>query len=177
ILGTAAYMSPEQAKGKEVDRRADLWAFGIVLYAMLTGKMAFSGETISETMAAVMMKEPDWDALPKNTPSRLQELLRRCLVKEQRGRLQAIGEARIAVEKIIAHPEIETPAGVITSERVALRRVQRQRTVLFIGCAVLLIAAIIQSVVLWRPKQPPPAMERTRFTLATSSDVRFPSGF
>src|SRR5262245_44187176 len=112
ILGTAAYMSPEQAKGKEVDRRADIWAFGVVVYEMLTGKMAFSGETVSETMAAVMLKEPDWDALPKNTPSRLKELLRRCLVKEPRNRLRDIGEARIAIEKIIAHPEIETPAGV-----------------------------------------------------------------
>src|SRR6266571_516997 len=86
ILGTAAYMPPEQAKGKTVDRRADIWAFGVVLYEMLTGKMAFSGETVSETMAAVMLKEPDWDALPGNTPARLRDLIRRCLVKEPRNR-------------------------------------------------------------------------------------------
>src|SRR5262245_9364978 len=107
ILGTAAYMSPEQAKGKEVDRRADIWAFGVVVYEMLTGRMAFSAETASETMAAVMLKEPDWDALPKNTPSRLKELLRRCLVKEPRNRLRDIGEARIAIEKIAAHPKTD----------------------------------------------------------------------
>ena len=68
ILGTAAYMAPEQAKGKTVDKRADNWAFGVVLYEMLTGRMAFSGETVSETMAAVMMKEADWKALPASAP-------------------------------------------------------------------------------------------------------------
>src|SRR5438876_3745410 len=70
ILGTAAYMSPEQAKGRPVDRRADIWAFGVVLYEMLTGGMLFSGETASETLAAVMTKEPEWNALPANTPGR-----------------------------------------------------------------------------------------------------------
>src|SRR5438552_17391960 len=94
ILGTAAYMAPEQAKGKAVDRRADIWAFGVVLYEMLTGRMLFSGETASETMAAVMMKEPDWAALPANTPARVRGLLRRCLTKEPRNRLRDIGEAR-----------------------------------------------------------------------------------
>src|SRR5438093_9076681 len=84
ILGTAAYMAPEQAKGKMVDRRADIWAFGVVLYEMQTGRAPFSGETVSETMAAVMMKEPDWNALPANTPARLRNLLRRCLIKELR---------------------------------------------------------------------------------------------
>src|SRR5881628_1330481 len=99
ILGTAAYMAPEQAKGKSVDRRADIWAFGVVLYEMLTGRMLFSGETTSETMAAVMMKEPDWNVLPTNLPGRLRDLLRRCLVKEPRNRVQAIGDVRIAIEE------------------------------------------------------------------------------
>ena len=92
ILGTAAYMAPEQTKGKTVDRRADIWAFGVVLYEMLTGRMLFSGETASETMFAVMMKEPDWSTLPANVPARVRELLRRCLSKEPRNRVQAIGE-------------------------------------------------------------------------------------
>src|SRR3989442_4110939 len=100
ILGTAAYMSPEQAKGKSVDRRADIWAFGAILYEMLTGRMLFSGETVSETIAAVMMKEPDWNALPANTSPRLRDLIRRCLVKEPRNRVQAIGDARIAIEEV-----------------------------------------------------------------------------
>jgi serine/threonine-protein kinase len=105
ILGTAAYMSPEQAKGKAVDRRADIWAFGVVVYEMLTGRMVFSGETASETMAHVMVKEPDWDALPANTPLRLRDLLRRCLLKDPRKRMRDIGEVRLAIEDIVADPE------------------------------------------------------------------------
>jgi Tol biopolymer transport system component len=99
ILGTAAYMSPEQAKGKPVDRRSDIWSFGIVLFEMLTGRPAYAGETVSETMAHVITKQPDWAALPATTPSRVRELLRRCLVKDPRNRLQAIGEARIVLSQ------------------------------------------------------------------------------
>src|SRR5436309_13145066 len=100
ILGTAAYMTPEQAKGRNVDRRADIWAFGVVLYEMLTGRMLFSGETASETMAAMMMKEPDWNTLPADSPARVRGLLHRCLTKEPRNRLRDIGEARIAIEEV-----------------------------------------------------------------------------
>src|SRR5438552_2029249 len=95
ILGTAAYMAPEQARGKQVDKRADIWAFGVVLYEMLTGKRLFDGETVSDTLAAVLTKEPDWSMLPTATPGRMRELLRLCLVKERKLRLQAIGDARI----------------------------------------------------------------------------------
>src|SRR5579871_3406750 len=98
ILGTAAYMAPEQARGKPVDRRADIWAFGVVLYEMLTGKRAFEGETVSDILAAVIMKEPDWNAVPASTPAYLRRLLRRCFEKDPKRRLQAIGEARIAIE-------------------------------------------------------------------------------
>jgi eukaryotic-like serine/threonine-protein kinase len=98
ILGTAGYMSPEQAKGKKADARADIWAFGVVLYEMLTGKRAFEGETASEILAAVMMAEPDFDRLPSATPVSIRRLLRRCLNKDPRQRLQAIGEARIVIE-------------------------------------------------------------------------------
>lgn len=105
ILGTAAYMSPEQAKGKTVDRRADIWSFGVVVFEMLTGRTMYSGETVSETMAQVMMKEPEWDALPATTPRRLRTLLRRCLVKDPRNRMRDIGDVRIALEEVIAQPE------------------------------------------------------------------------
>jgi serine/threonine protein kinase/Tol biopolymer transport system component len=104
ILGTAAYMAPEQARGKPVDRRADIWSFGAVFFEMLSGKVAFAGETISDTLAAVIRSEPDWDALPKNMPPQIRQLLRRCLEKDARRRLQAIGEARYAVEEAIANP-------------------------------------------------------------------------
>jgi serine/threonine-protein kinase len=98
LLGTAAYMSPEQAKGKSADRRADVWAFGVVLYEMLTARRAFDGEDVSETLAHVLTKEPDWNALPSGLPLWVRRLLTRCLTKDPKRRLQAIGEARIALE-------------------------------------------------------------------------------
>src|SRR5690348_17702036 len=102
ILGTAAYMSPEQAKGKAVDRRADIWAFGCVLYEMLTGKMAFTGETVTDTLAAVIKSEPDFSQMPKDTPLRARVLLQRCLQKEPKQRLRDIGDARISLEEVLS---------------------------------------------------------------------------
>ncbi len=102
LLGTAAYMSPEQAKGKSVDRRADIWAFGCVLYEMLTGKMAFSGEAVTDTLAAVIMKDPDWSRLPAGTPVRVRVLLQRCLQKDPKQRLRDIGDARISLDEVLA---------------------------------------------------------------------------
>jgi eukaryotic-like serine/threonine-protein kinase len=102
ILGTAAYMSPEQAKGKSVDRRTDIWAFGCVLYEMLAGKMAFSGETVTDTLAAVIRAEPDWAALPVSTPVHVRVLLQRCLQKDAKQRLRDIGDARIALEEVLS---------------------------------------------------------------------------
>jgi len=90
-------MSPEQARGKRVDKRADIWAFGVVLHEMLSGEQLFGGETVSDTLAAVITKEPDWGLLPSNTPPVIRLLLRRCLTKDPKQRLQAIGEARITL--------------------------------------------------------------------------------
>ncbi len=98
IMGTAAYMSPEQAKGKVADKRADIWAFGVVLLEMLTGHRVFSGETVSETLAAVMMKAPAWDRLPADLPSKLSTLVRRCLEKDPRERVRDIGDVRLAMQ-------------------------------------------------------------------------------
>jgi serine/threonine protein kinase len=108
LLGTAGYMSPEQAKGKPVDRRADIWAFGCVLFEMLTGKRAFEGETITDTLAAVVRAEPELEQLPEKTPVGIRELLRRCLTKDPKQRLQSIGEARIALENYAKAPDPET---------------------------------------------------------------------
>jgi serine/threonine protein kinase len=102
ILGTAAYMSPEQAKGQRVDRRADIWAFGCVLFEMLTGRKPFDGETISEVFASVIKSEPEWDAIPDATPPSIHRLIRRCLVKDPKQRLRDIGDARIAIEETIS---------------------------------------------------------------------------
>src|SRR5690349_14480383 len=102
IMGTAAYMAPEQAKGRAVDRQADIWAFGVVLYEMLTGQRGYAAEDISETLAAVLTREVDWTALPAHTPARLSTLLRDCLVRDPRQRLRDIGEARRTLEQVIA---------------------------------------------------------------------------
>jgi serine/threonine-protein kinase len=110
MLGTAAYMAPEQARGKRVDRRADIWAFGCVLYEMLTGRGAFDGETTSDILACVIRAEPGWDLLSETVPARIRELLRRCLQKDPRQRLQAIGEARIVLDAAIAGAPGEPPA-------------------------------------------------------------------
>ncbi len=98
VLGTAAYMSPEQARGYEVDRRSDIWAFGVILYEMLTGQRLFEGETATDTLAAILHKEPDWDALPDEAPALLVQICQRCLVKDPQHRLRDIGEARVALE-------------------------------------------------------------------------------
>ena len=95
VLGTAAYMSPEQARGSRVDKRADIWAFGCVLYEMLTGRNAFAAETVTDTLARVVEREPDWSALPRDVPQSLRELLRRCLEKDPRKRLRDIGDASL----------------------------------------------------------------------------------
>ncbi len=104
ILGTAAYMSPEQARGKLVDRRADIWAFGCVLYEVLTRKQVFGGETVTDILGDIVHKEPDWEDLPQGTPRGIQRLLRRCLEKNAHERLQHIGDARIEIRQAQTEP-------------------------------------------------------------------------
>ena len=106
IVGTAAYMGPEQARGKRIDKRADIWSFGCVLYEMVTGRHAFEGENLTDFVVAVMTKEPDWAALPASMPPRIVDLLRRCLKKDPRGRLRDIGEARIELEDAVKTPHV-----------------------------------------------------------------------
>ncbi|MBZ5626854.1 MAG: serine/threonine-protein kinase [Acidobacteriia bacterium] len=112
IMGTAAYMSPEQARGAPADRRSDIWAFGVVLYEMLSGKRLFTGESVSDILAAVLRGEPDWSALPADTPPRIRKLLRRCLERDRKQRLQAIGEARIAIDAPEEDVRAQSPRGM-----------------------------------------------------------------
>lgn len=104
ILGTAAYMSPEQARGRPVDKRSDIWSFGCVLYECLTGDSMFRGETVTDSIGAILHKQPDWDLLPADTPPTVQLLLRRCLAKDRKRRLRDIGDVRIELEAAIADP-------------------------------------------------------------------------
>ncbi len=119
VIGTAAYMSPEQARGKSVDKRADIWAFGCVLYEMLAGRRAFKGQNVTDTLASLVRDEPDWKALPRNAPPALRRLLERCLTKEATRRLQAIGDARIELEEQASAQRVGPPTGALRT--VALR--------------------------------------------------------
>jgi Tol biopolymer transport system component len=151
LLGTAAYMSPEQAKGKPVDRRADIWAFGCVLYEMLTGKKAFDGETMTDTLAAIMRAEPDWSLLPVSTPPHIRALLKRCLQKEPKQRLRDIGDARITVEEVLSGAPEGTVAGI------PLAAVPKWRRALP-WVAGVLIGAGVASLIAWRViRSPAPA--------------------
>jgi serine/threonine protein kinase len=117
IVGTAAYMSPEQARGKPIDQRTDIWAFGCVLYELLTGKPAFTGETLTDIVAAVVNSDPDWQALPAQTPPAIRSLLRRTLKKDQAKRLRDVADARIEIEEVLAEPAIDRPK--VATGRVA----------------------------------------------------------
>jgi Tol biopolymer transport system component len=119
ILGTARYMSPEQARGRPADKCSDVWAFGCVLYEMLAGRPPFAGETISDALAAVLKQEPDWQALPADTPPGIRSLIRRCLKKEPVARMHDIADARIEIQEAIAEPAAMTPTG--THRRGAVR--------------------------------------------------------
>ena len=110
VMGTAAYMSPEQARGRQVDRRTDIWAFGCILFELLTRRRAFDADGTTDTLAMVLQREPDWQALPENTPRSIRELVTRCLRKDQRQRLRDIGDARIAIEETLAKPHDDRSA-------------------------------------------------------------------
>jgi serine/threonine-protein kinase len=142
ILGTAAYMAPEQARGKAVDRRADIWAFGCVLYEMLTARRAFEAAEVSDTLAAVLRGEPDWSALPPATPGSIRRLLRRCLQKDRRSRLQAIGDARIEIIDALAGHEDGMP-DIAAAPRSSMRRVAPV-------AAAAIVSGVLGATLVWR---------------------------
>ena len=148
ILGTAAYMSPEQARGKSADKRSDIWAFGAVLYEMLTGTRAFSGDEMSDTLANILKSEPDWNALPAGTPANVRRVIRRCLEKDPKRRVHDINDARLDLDEIdaAAPPRSPTP-GLLTAERVAW----------------VLLAAVLAGVVAYTVFGPSPPPQVVRF--------------
>ena len=158
ILGTAAYMSPEQAKGKVVDRRADVWAFGAVLYEMLTGKQAFTGEDVTEILVSVMSKEPAFDTLPASTPPAIRNLLRRCLDRNIKRRLQSAGEARIILEDVLSG----AVPGADAAEAIPVAPCSSRATWIATGAAAALLLALgALSFVHFR--ETPPAARPARF--------------
>ncbi len=168
ILGTAAYMSPEQARGKAADRRADIWAFGCVLYEMLTGEIAFSGETVTDVLAAVIKEHPDWAQLPATTSTRIRVLVQRCLQKDPRQRLQAIGDARIVIDEVLSGaPDPTSPAHQNMVDVTASAR----RRFLTWGLGGLILGALVAGVVFLavRPQAPPRLVRRLTIGMPTST--------
>ncbi len=151
ILGTAAYMSPEQARGKPVDRRADVWAFGCVLFEMLAGRPAFSGRDVTDILAAVIRAEPPWNSLPANLHGRLREVIERCLEKEPKDRYGVISDARLDIQKVLADP-----GGLLAQPALAAGSRRGLRTLLpwIAGAAVL--TAILVGAAVWKLKPPEP---------------------
>jgi serine/threonine protein kinase len=147
ILGTAAYMSPEQARGKSVDKRSDIWAFGCVVYELLTGKHAFDGEDITEILAAVVKTEPDWNHLPTTTPPTIRMLLKRCLQKDRTIRLRDAGDARIEIHEALLAP---TSLGAISAPPGT--KYWRQ----LLPWASGLILSVVVGVAIWNLKAPSP---------------------
>ena len=148
ILGTAAYMSPEQARGRPVDQRADVWAFGAVLYEMLTGRRMFGGETVSDSLAAVLKTEPDWQSLPATTPQAVRRLLRRCLAKDADRRLPQISAARFELHEMDGEAD-EPAAAIVTSQTTPASPLR------FVPWVLVLVLAVAAGVGFFAPGNPP----------------------
>ncbi len=172
ILGTAAYMAPEQAKGKQVDRRADIWAFGCVLFEMLAAEKPFDGETITDLLAAVIKSEPDWTVLPQTTPPAIRRVIRRCLQKDTRQRLQAIGDARIAIEEALSGADADAAISggpIAGAERASLLGRALPWT---LGA----IAVICAATAGWLLLKPRPQQSVVRFSVASPENSEFVVG-
>jgi serine/threonine-protein kinase len=172
ILGTAAYMAPEQARGQPVDRRADVWAFGACLFEALTAKRVFAGETVTDTLALVLQGTPDWDALPPRTPRPLVDLLRRCLEKSTKERLRDIGEARVTIGRLLADGWEREP--VAAPQAASLSAVRGWRAIA-LAAALLAGGAALGWVAASRRPRDAPTDERpaTRFTMSAPGGEAF----
>src|SRR5687767_861427 len=159
VLGTAPYMSPEQAKGRPVDRRTDVWAFGAVVYELLTGMRAFPGESVTETLSHVLTLTPDWTLLPPETPAAIRTLLRRCLEKNAGKRLDSAVALRLEIEEALAFP-----ASVTTAAGLQVRR----RRVSWEAIAAAVAASLLGALGTWAVmrKEPPAPLLPARFTIA-----------
>jgi tetratricopeptide (TPR) repeat protein/TolB-like protein len=168
ILGTAEFMSPEQARGKPVDKRTDIWAFGCVLYELLTGLRTFTGETATDVLAAIVTKEPAWEALPVDTPPRIRELLVRCLQKDPNRRLRDIGDARIEIEETLADRRTRSASGSVSAPVSApvivaparSPRIRRGFVAALAGAAVLAVFLLLRARGGAPAAAPPPAATR-----------------
>jgi serine/threonine-protein kinase len=170
ILGTAAYMSPEQAKGRAADKRSDIWAFGCVLFEMLTGKRAFEGEDVSDTLAAVLRGAPDWDALPATTPAPIGNLLRGCLQKDRKERVPDIAVARLEIKEALAMPGGGAPGAAAPATRP---RPLWKRAIPVVVTAV--VASALVGAAAWTVRPPAPSLPVTRFAFTLGEGQQFTS--
>ncbi|MHC4700569.1 MAG: protein kinase domain-containing protein [Planctomycetota bacterium] len=159
LMGTPAYMSPEQARGKPTDKRSDIWSFGCVIYEMLTGRIPFEGDTVSDTLANVLQTEPDWQTLPQSTPANIQVLLRRCLEKEPHKRLRDIGDAAIEISETLSPPSTAPPTSALS---LAISRPAGLRRLMVWAIVCLLVGSIASSLVTWNLKRPAPSSQPTK---------------
>ena len=165
IMGTVAYMSPEQAKGKSVDKRADIWAFGAVLYEMLTGQKPFAGEDVSDTLASVLKTDPEWNAFPPNTPARLRQLVQACLQKDPRQRVRDVADVRLAMEGAFENAVPMAP------EEPAVARLQIWQRPAPAAIAALVLVAIGGAAVWGLTRPAPPRV--VRFPIRLAADQAF----
>jgi serine/threonine protein kinase len=160
ILGTAAYMSPEQARGNPVDKRADIWAFGVVLFEMLTGRQVFSENTVSDTLASVLKSEPKWNSLPMNLHPRIRLMLERCLKKESKNRYSSISDARVDIQEVLADP-----SGVFAQPITAESPQKKLRTILPLIAGAIVVAGVVGWLLKPAPPPQPRQVHRYQFNL------------
>ena len=165
ILGTAAYMSPEQARGKAVDKRADIWAFGCVLYEMLTGRTVFGADAVMDILAAILEREPDWTMLPPTTPLQIRELLRLCLQKDVKHRRRDVGDVRIDIERVLTASRENAPIRVVPEWGSGLTWT--------VAAAVLAVAGAMAAVWALRPAAEAPEMRLQINTPVTALPLHF----
>ena len=169
VMGTAAYMSPEQARGLPVDKRTDIWAFGCVLYEMLTGRVAFAGETVSDSIAKILERDPDWSALPAETPATIRRLLARCLEKDPRERLHDIADARLDVEDASTAADGGSAHWFERTHATTPARAWPWVVAAVLGASIVALAAVLVWLAPWRLA--PPAATAVRLEAALGAEV------
>ncbi|MFC1792625.1 protein kinase [Planctomycetota bacterium] len=184
VIGTPAYMSPEQARGKPADKRSDIWSFGCIMYQMLTGQFPFEGETATDTLARIIERQPDWETLPENTPMNIRTLLRRCLEKKPQQRLQDIGDAVIEISETLnipaTAPPVTTPSSTSLKPQIIARH--KPRTVATIVIAAFVIILSVIAVKFFFNKEVQPALKEIRLVvlpfenLGSAEDEYFADG-
>jgi serine/threonine protein kinase/tetratricopeptide (TPR) repeat protein len=184
VMGTPAYMSPEQVRGKSIDKRSDIWSFGCIMYQMLTGELPFEGETATDTLARIIEREPDWQKLPQDTPTNIRTLLRRCLEKKPQRRLQHIGDAVIEISETlnmpVSAPPVTTPSSTSLKPQTADKH--RMRTAAIIVATAFVIVLSVIAVQLFSKKDVQPSSKEIRLVvlpfenLGSTDDEYFADG-